>query len=107
MLVLNPYIKRDGCANNPEKHIITKIGEHIPSSKSTIWAFNHKENKHALYCRKYCRKNFCSSLRQHATNILNFEKKRKMLPLTKEELKLHRDARKCYILLRKNLKKAR
>ena len=70
MLVLNPYIKRDGCANNPEKHIITKIGEHIPSSKSTIWAFNHKENKHALYCRKYSRKNFCSSLREHATNIL-------------------------------------
>ena len=41
-------------------------------------------------------KKFCSSLREHATNILNFEKK-KMLPLTKEKLKLHRNARNCYI----------
>ena len=37
---------------------------------------------------------FCSSLRKHATNELNFEKK-KMLPLTKEDLKLHQDAGNC------------
>ena len=41
-------------------------------------------------------KQFCSSLREHAANILNFEKK-KMSPLTKEELKLYQDARNCYI----------
>ena len=33
-------------------------------------------------------KKFCSSLTEHATYMLNFEKK-KMLPLTKEELKFH------------------
>ena len=33
---------------------------------------------------------FCSSLREHATNIINFEKK-KMLQLTKKELKLDHD----------------
>ena len=39
---------------------------------------------------------FCTSLREHATNIINFEKK-KMLTLTKKELKLHQDATECYI----------
>ena len=39
---------------------------------------------------------FCNSLREHAANILNFEKK-KMLLLTKEELTLHQDAKNCYI----------
>ena len=33
-------------------------------------------------------KKFCTSLRKHATNVTNFEKK-KMLTLTKKELKLH------------------
>ena len=35
-------------------------------------------------------KKFCSSLREHATNIINFEKK-KMLLLTKKKLKLDHD----------------
>ena len=29
-----------------------------------------------------------------------------MLPLTKEELKSHQDAKSCYIFVKKNLKKA-
>ena len=41
-------------------------------------------------------KKFCESLREHAKNIIDFEKK-KMLPITKEELKSHRDAKVCYI----------
>ena len=71
---------------------------------STILAFDHIENKHNLYCGKYCMKNFCSSLRQHATNILNFEKKQILL-LTKEELKLYQDARNCYIRGKRILQK--
>ena len=38
----------------------------------------------------------CSSLREHAKNTLDFEKK-DMLQLTKEELKSHQDAKVCYI----------
>ena len=37
-------------------------------------------------------KKFCRPLREHAPNVISFEKK-KMLPLTKIELKLHQDAR--------------
>ena len=39
---------------------------------------------------------FRTSLRGHAKNITDFEKK-KMLPLKKEELKSHQDAKVSYI----------
>ena len=55
---------------------------------STIWAFDPIRKKHTLYCGKDCMKKFCKSLREHARNIIDFEKK-KILPLTKEELKSH------------------
>ena len=50
-------------------------------------------------------KKFCTSLRDHAKSIIDFEKK-KMLPLTKEKLKSNQDAKVCYICEKKNLKKA-
>ena len=59
---------------------------------SKIWGFDHIEDKHTLYRRKVCRKKFCTSLREHAKSIIDFEK-RKMLPLTKEESKSHQDAK--------------
>ena len=63
---------------------------------STIWAFDHMENKHTLYRKKDCMKKFCTSLREHAKNIIDIEQN-KMLPLTKEKLKSHQDARVCNI----------
>ena len=50
---------------------------------STTWAFDTIENKHSLYRREDCMKKFCTSLREHATNLINFEKEKK-LPLTKK-----------------------
>ena len=81
---IESLIKIDGCANNLENSSKTKIGEHIPCgySMSTIWAFDHIENKHTLYRGEGCMKTFCTSLREHATYVINFEKK-KMLQLTK------------------------
>ena len=38
----------------------------------------------------------CNSLREHAKNIRKNEKK-KLMPLTKEELKLYQDAKVWYI----------
>ena len=98
--------KIDGCTNNPENVSTTKVDEHIPCgySMSTIWVFDHIENKHTLYRGKDCMKKFCGPLREHAKNIIDFEKK-KMLPLTKEELKSHQDAKVCYICGKVFLKK--
>ena len=73
-------------------------------SMSTIWAFDNIENKHTLYRGEDCMKTFCTSLREHATNVIDFEKK-KMLPLTKKELKLHQVATECYICGKRFLKR--
>ena len=75
--------KVDRYANNPEKYSTKKTGEHIPYgySMSKIWSFDHIENKHAFNWD-------WESLREHAKNIIDLEN-RKMLPLTKEELKSH------------------
>ena len=70
----------------------------------TILAFDHIENKHTLYRGKDCMKKFCESLREHTKNIIDFEKK-KMLPLTREELKSHQDAKFCHICGKRILKK--
>ena len=48
-------------------------------------------------------KKICESLREHAKKIIDFEKK-KMLPLTKEELKSYQDTKVCYICGKKLLK---
>ena len=90
--------KIDRCANNPENSSTTKIGEHIPCrySMSTIWAFHYVGKKHTSYREEDCMKEFCTPLREHATNVINFEKK-EMSPSTKEELKPDQDSKVCYI----------
>ena len=45
-------------------------------------------------------KKFCDSLEEHANNIILFEKK-KMLPLTKEQLKSYQKAKGCYTVEKK------
>ena len=38
---------------------------------STIWGFDHTEDKHTLYCGKDCMKKFRNSLRKHTKNIIH------------------------------------
>ena len=98
--------KIDRYENNPENSSTIKTYEHIPSrySMSTILGFDQTEDKHTLYHGKDCMKIFCTSLREHAKNISDFKKK-KRLPLTKEELKLHQDSKVCYICGKRILEK--
>ena len=63
---------------------------------STIWAFDNIEHKHTLYNGDDCMKKLCTSLKEHATNVINFEKKT-MIPLTEKELKIHQDVTACCI----------
>ena len=49
-------------------------------------------------------KRFCISLREHAADVINFEKK-KILPLTKQELKSHQDLTVYYIYRKKSAQK--
>ena len=52
----------------------------------THCGFDHIDDKDTLYRGKNCMKKFSNSLRKHAKNIIDFEKKQ-MLPSRKEELK--------------------
>ena len=88
--------KTDNCKSNPEKSSTTYIGEHIPCgySMSTIWAFDSMKNTYSLYRGEDCMKMFCISLRERTADLINFERK-KMLPLTKKELKSHQVSTIC------------
>ena len=41
-------------------------------------------------------KSFCLGLKEHATKIIDYEKK-EMIPLTKKEEKMHNNQKVCYI----------
>ena len=71
--------KMDTCHDNPEKSSATKINKHMPSGYSLFMhcSFNKAEKKHDYYRGEDCMKTFCKDLREHATKIINYEKKKK------------------------------
>ena len=79
--------KMNTCHNNPEKSSTTKINKHIPSGYSlfTHYSFDTTKNKLDYYRGKNCMKNFCLDLREHATKIINYEKKNDTLNKKRRE----------------------
>ena len=90
--------KMDTCYDNTKKSSTTKINKHTPSGYSlfTHCSFNKAENKIDYYRGEDCMKKFCLDLREHATKIINYEKK-EMIPLTKKKEKNHNRQKVCYI----------
>ena len=84
--------------NDPKKSSTAKINKHTAFSYSlfTHCSFDATKNEIDYYRVKNCMKNFSLDLREHATKIINNEKK-EMIPLTKEENKMHRTEKICYI----------
>ena len=84
--------------NNPNESSTTKINKHTPSGYSifTRCPFNESRNKLNYYRGKDCMKKFGKDLKEHATRIINYEKK-KIIPLTKEEKINYNDQKICYI----------
>ena len=84
--------------NNPNESSTTKINKHTPSGYSifTSCSFDESRNKLNYYRGKDCMKKFCKGLKEHATRIINYEKK-KIIPLTKEEKINYNDQKVCYI----------
>ena len=86
------------CQNNPNESSTTEMNKHTPSGYSlfTNCSFDKARNKLNHYRGKDYMKKFCKDLREHATKIINYEKK-KMIPLTTEE-KIHYNGQEiCYI----------
>ena len=95
--------KMSTCQNNPNESSTTEINKHVPSGYSlfTHFSFDKTKNKLDYYRGKDCMKKFCKDLREHATKIINYEKK-KMIPLTTEEKYIIMN-KKFVIYARKNL----
>ena len=83
--------KMSTCHNNPENSSTTKVNEHTPSGYSLFaqCSFDTTKNRLDYYRAEDCMKKFCEDLKEHATKIITYEKK-EMIPLTKEEEKMHR-----------------
>ena len=92
------YEKMSTCYNNPEESSTTKINKHTPSGYSmfTHCSFNKSENTLNYYRGEDCMKKFCKDLREHATKIINYEKK-DMITLTKNEEENYNNQKVCYI----------
>ena len=81
-----------------EKSSTNKINKHTPSGYSffTHCSFDTTKDKRDYYRGKNCMENFCLDLREHATKIINYEKK-EMIPLLKREEKKHNKQEVCNI----------
>ena len=90
--------------NKPEKSSTTKINKHAPSGYSLFrhCSFDTAKNKLDYYRGKNCMKNFCLDLREHATKIINHEKK-EMILLTKKRRKKNITSKKFVIYVKKEL----
>ena len=86
------------CYNNPEESSTTEINKHTPSGYSLFahCSFDKTKNKLDYYRGDDCMKKFCKDLTEHATKIINYEKK-DVIPLTKKEEKHHNKQKVCYI----------
>ena len=82
------------CHINPAKIIKQPSGY----SLFTQCSFDTTKNKLDYYRGKKGMKNFCLELREHATKIINYEKKR-MVPLTKKEEKKHNKQKVCQFVI--------
>ena len=87
------------CHNNPKKSSTTKINKHKPSGHSLFkhCSFDTTKYKFGYYRSKNCMKNFCLELKEHATKIIDCQKKKEMIPLAKEEKKIHHEKKFCHI----------
>ena len=63
--------------NSPEESSTTKINKHTPSGYSifTHCSFDKSKSKLNYYRGEDCMIKFCKDLKEHATKIINYEKK--------------------------------
>ena len=90
--------KMSTCTNNPNESSTTEINKDVPSGYSLLnhCSFDKTKNKLNHYRGKDCMKKFCKDLREHATKIINYEKK-KMIAFTTEEKMHYNEQEICYI----------
>ena len=82
--------KTSTCQYNPNEYLqlnLINIYHRVIQYSLIVHSIKQKINH---YRGKDCMKKFCKDLREHATKIINYEKK-KLIPLTKEEKIYHNE----------------
>ena len=85
--------KMSTCQNNLNKSSTAKLNKHTPSGYSLFTPSPFDESKNKL---NFIEEMICKDLREHATKITNYEKK-KMISLTIKEEIYHNKQKVCYI----------
>ena len=67
----------------------------------TSCSFDSTKNKLDCFRGRDSIERYCKNLKEHATRIINYEKK-EMIPLTDEENKFYETQKSCYIFKKKN-----
>ena len=86
--------KMSTCYNIPGESSTTEINKHTPSGYSLFMHCSLIKQK--INRGKDCMKKFCKDLREHATKIINYEKKEMISLTTKEEI-YHNKPKICYV----------
>ena len=89
------------CYNNPNLSSTTRINQHVPSGYSifTNCSFDKSYNNLSHYRGEDCMKRFCKDLKDHATRIVDFERKF-ITPLTKDEEDSYDKKNTCHICMK-------
>ena len=90
--------KMSTCINIPNESSTTKINKHTPSGYSifTHCSFDKSKSKLNYYRGKDCMKKLSKDLKEHASKLIDYEKK-KMILLTTEKKIYHNKQKICYI----------
>ena len=99
--------KEQPCQNNPEKLYTEKKAKLEPSGWAmfTKCSFDETENKFDYYRGIDSIKKCCEEIRNHATEIINYEK-HEMIPLTDEGIKFFEEqknatyAKKSFVMMK-------
>ena len=86
--------------SNPENSYTEKKVKHKPSGYAwcLINSFDETKNRRYFYRGKDCIEKFCKDLKEHGTEITDFEE---MIPLTNKEIKSYEKQKVCHICKKK------
>ena len=84
--------------NNPNESSTVKISNHAPYGYSlfTYCSFDNTKNRLSYYRGQGSMRKFCKDLKEHATKIINCEKK-EMITLNHEEHESYKNRKFCFI----------
>ena len=87
------------CQNNSKNSYTERKAKYEPSDWTvfTNWPFDVTKSKLDYYRGIDCIKELCKNLKDHALKIINYEKKKEMIPLFEEENKSYEEQDVCHI----------